>query len=61
MLKGKQIPITSRIISIAATYARKHLLKESDQMIFNYLNQEKGVSFDPELTEKFIDMIKNDG
>jgi diguanylate cyclase (GGDEF)-like protein/PAS domain S-box-containing protein len=61
MLKGKQIPITSRIISIAATYARKHLLNESDQMIFNYLNQEKGVSFDPELTEKFIDMIKNDG
>ncbi|MCF7923486.1 MAG: diguanylate cyclase [Candidatus Izimaplasma sp.] len=57
-LKGKDIPLTSRIIAIAATYARKQLLGEKNKVIFAYLNSQRDISFDPELVDEFIKMIK---
>ncbi|MDA3931965.1 MAG: PAS domain-containing protein [Tenericutes bacterium] len=58
-LKGDEIPLLSRIISVTATYARKKLLDEKQTDIFKYIKSEKGVAFDPILADKFIEMIKN--
>jgi len=58
-LAGKSIPLASRIISIAATYARRILLEKDKEEAMDYLKSEKGNSFDPELVDLFVDMIKN--
>ncbi|QWB99393.1 PAS domain-containing protein [Mycoplasmatota bacterium] len=57
-IKGEDIPLPARIISVVATYARKKLLEQSNKDIIDYLISEKGGSFDPEVVDKFIDMIK---
>lgn len=57
-LKSKHIPITSRIISICATYARRLLLKQDQKDIFAYIREESGISFDPELVKTFINLIE---
>jgi len=57
-LKSKKIPIASRIISICATYARFALLKQSNHEIINYIQKERGVSFDPELVDAFTKVIQ---
>jgi HD-GYP domain-containing protein (c-di-GMP phosphodiesterase class II) len=57
-IKSKKIPITSRIISICATYARRYLLNENIDDILAYINSESNISFDPELVKVFTKDIK---
>lgn len=57
-IKGNQIPIASRIISILATYSRRTLLNEDENDIIAYIVAEKHHSFDPELVDRFISMIQ---
>ncbi|MFW5793948.1 MAG: diguanylate cyclase [Bacillota bacterium] len=57
-LKGEEIPLSSRIIAICATYARKKLLKEPKKQIIAYLELEKNKTYDPYLADKFIQMIQ---
>ncbi|QLY39787.1 PAS domain-containing protein [Hujiaoplasma nucleasis] len=59
-LEGHKIPLASRMISIAATYSRRMLLGESKENVFSYLEEEKNISFDPELVDDFIGMIKSE-
>ncbi len=53
-LKGKDIPIASRIIACLATYSRHKLLTNSRKKAINYIKSEKGRSFDPELVDLLI-------
>jgi len=57
-IKSKKIPITSRIISICATYARRYLLKHNIEDVLDYIQSESNISFDPELVKVFTKMIK---
>ena len=62
-LKGQEIPMISRIISLVESYERrlaKYELPESEarEIIFQELREDAGSIFDPELVEKFIQMMQ---
>jgi len=63
-LKGEEIPLVSRIISIAEAYSRlMNPINNKDSSIENALNsilEESGKKYDPHIVEVFVDMIKND-
>jgi diguanylate cyclase len=63
-LKGQEIPMISRIISLVESYERR--LARYDQpefdkareIVFQELRDDAGLIFDPELVEKFIEMMQ---
>ena len=60
--RGKEIPLFGRIVSLADVYdalASNRSYKEpwSEQRIFDYLEQENGSRFDPELVEIFFSRL----
>ncbi len=57
-LEGHKIPLASRIISIAATYARRTLLGEKAEDVLKYIVSEKNISFDPELVDEFMNILE---
>ncbi len=61
-LKGKEIPITSRIISIVDAYdvmknGRPYKKPMSDNAVISELTKFAGIQFDPYLVKKFIKLI----
>jgi diguanylate cyclase (GGDEF)-like protein/PAS domain S-box-containing protein len=64
-LKGEEIPLLARIISIAESYDRMvngyhdSAVISKDEAI-QALRENAGIQFDPNLTELFIDLIKNE-
>ena len=64
-LKGEEIPLTSRIISLAETYDRKMTDIDKNEPIkkeeaIQFMRENAGKRFDPVLVEAFIHMIEND-
>lgn len=62
-LKGEEIPIISRIISLVESYERKLARYGTSQAggkeaVFRELREDAGTVFDPELVEKFIQMLE---
>jgi len=58
-LKGNEIPWAARVTALADVYdalANKRYYKDAwqDEDIFNYLNEESAVSFDPDLLDLFM-------
>jgi response regulator RpfG family c-di-GMP phosphodiesterase len=64
-LKGKAIPLLSRIIRIAETYVslthNRKFRKAMDKTVaLTVIKKESGELFDPELAKKFIELIENE-
>jgi diguanylate cyclase (GGDEF)-like protein/PAS domain S-box-containing protein len=62
-LKGQEIPMISRIISLVESYERRlarYELPEAEvrEIIFQELREDAASIFDPELVEKFIQMMQ---
>ena len=57
-LKGKDIPLASRIIAILATYSRRRLLGHSEKQVRDYLESERGVTYDPEILDIFYKILE---
>ena len=58
-LKGEEIPLTARIVSLVDVFdalSSKRVYKDpwGEQDVLNYLKEQAGVQFDPELVELFI-------
>jgi putative nucleotidyltransferase with HDIG domain len=65
-LKGDEIPLGARIISIADTFDaittdRPYQLAKTLKEAFAILRTMRGKSFDPEFVDAFIDMIREEG
>ena len=63
-LKGEQIPLLSRIISVVEAYdrilSRDNLpLKERKLAALDVIKNGAGTQFDPQIAELFVQMIKN--
>ena len=61
-LKGNEIPLISRIISIAEAYSRKmnaNQNENSKEDALNLILEDAGKKFDPKIVELFINMIKD--
>jgi HD-GYP domain-containing protein (c-di-GMP phosphodiesterase class II) len=59
--KGKEIPLTARIVGLADVYdalMSQRAYKDSwgEKEVLNYIETEKGKHFDPELVEAFMDI-----
>lgn len=57
-VKGNEIPMNSRIISIAEVYERMITKKPMDE-ILDEIKYESGKSFDPDLVPVFLEVVKN--
>lgn len=62
-LKGKEIPLTARIFAVidvwdALTSKRPYREAWSPAAANNYLNEQAGIAFDPEVVAQFIKMIQ---
>lgn len=62
-LKGEEIPIEARIFSVcdvydALTNERPYRKPWSKEKAIEYIKSEKGKSFDPEIVDKFIEVIR---
>ncbi len=65
-LRGKQIPVTSRILAIVDAYdvmlnGRPYKKPMSNDVAILELKKYKGLQFDPELVDIFINKVLNDG
>jgi diguanylate cyclase (GGDEF)-like protein len=65
-LKGVEIPKASRIIALAESYERKrggagNMAPVGREEALEAILQEKGMHFDPELTDLFVEMMKKEG
>lgn len=64
-LKGQEIPMISRIISLVESYERRIARynqpdsQQAQDIVFQELRDDAGTIFDPELVEKFILMMKS--
>jgi putative nucleotidyltransferase with HDIG domain len=63
-LKGEQIPLISRIISLTETYDRvyRRTIKETEnykQVSLEIIKEAAGSQFDPELTSLFLEIAEN--
>ena len=63
-IRGEQIPLISRIISVAEAYDRiihtqRLPIEEREQAAAQYLRDGTGTRFDPRVAETFIHMIEN--
>ena len=67
-IKGEQIPLISRIISVVETYERAlnrsanlrtHTEQERKQLAVSVIQKGAGTRFDPEIAELFIQMVMN--
>ncbi len=63
-LKGEQIPLFARIVSIADVYdalSAHRVYKKAweEERILSYFESESGKKFDPELVELFFDILPN--
>lgn len=56
-LKGKDIPIASRIIPICATYSRMTQLGQTKEEVIRYLDNESNQTYDGELVKIFKKLI----
>ena len=64
-LKGDEIPYLARITSIADSFdamttRRTYRDSLSIEDVINEFEKGKGTQFDPELTDVFLDILKND-
>lgn len=64
-LKGKEIPIQARIVAVADSYdamssRRIYRNQLSKQQIIAEFQQNKGTQFDPEITDIFLQLLKDD-
>jgi diguanylate cyclase len=64
-LKGEEIPKASRIIALAESYERKRAGAEnrapvSREEALEAIRQDRGMHFDPALTDLFVDMMKKE-
>lgn len=62
-MKGEEIPLISRIISIAdaldaITAGRPHKLRQSFEQALEEIRKNAGTQFDPVIAEKFLDRVK---
>jgi HD-GYP domain-containing protein (c-di-GMP phosphodiesterase class II) len=62
-LKGKQIPLSARIFALVDVWDalrsdRPYRLAWSKEKALNYIKEESGKSFDPEIVEIFLKMIE---
>lgn len=62
-LEGEEIPLEARIFSIvdvydALTHDRPYRKSWTKEQAIEYLREERGRSFDPEIVDKFIEVIK---
>lgn len=64
-LKGEEIPLLVRIVTVADTFdamTSKRPYRDAlpiDKVIYEF-NKNKGTQFDPEITDVFLDILKND-
>ncbi len=56
-LKGKEIPLASRLVAILATFSRLKIINNSRKKAINYIKSEKDSTFDPELVDLFVDKV----
>jgi len=59
--KGEEIPFTARIVSLVDVYdallsKRVYKAAWSDTEVLNYIKQERGKQFDPEMVDAFFDI-----
>jgi HD-GYP domain-containing protein (c-di-GMP phosphodiesterase class II) len=64
-LKGKEIPLVARIISVADTFdamiSRRVYRKELDlAFTLNEIKKNKGTQFDPEIVDVFLSLFEDD-
>ncbi len=62
-IKGEKIPLAARIFAIvdvwdALLWDRPYRAAWSKEKAFNYLKEQSGIHFDPEITDTFLQMIK---
>lgn len=63
-LKGQQIPLAARIVSIADTFdamSSKRVYRDELELeyIFNEIRENKGIQFDPEIVDVFLKRFKS--
>lgn len=63
-LKGEQIPLLSRIITVVEAYDRvlnrgEFPLKDQKLAALDVIEKGAGTQFDPQIAELFVQMIKN--
>ena len=61
-MKGEEIPYLARIITIADSFDamtshRPYNMRKSHEDAMNELKRYSGIQFDPQLVEKFTDML----
>lgn len=56
-MKGKEIPLPSRIIAVLATYARKRLLNQSEEEVRAYIDSERLITYDPDIVDEFYKLL----
>jgi GAF domain-containing protein len=65
-LKGKQIPLAARIFAIvdvydALSYDRPYRFAWPQKQVLNYLREQSGKHFDPQVVEAFLELIEEQG
>ncbi len=58
-LKGKQIPLFSRIISVVEVFERRHSAGKSKEEALRVIQDSSGSRFDPDIADLFINLIKH--
>lgn len=56
-IKGKEIPLSARIIAVLAAYSRKRLLNEKEEEVRAFLDSERFISFDPDIVDEFYKLL----
>lgn len=61
-LKGEQIPLSARVFTVvdnwdALTSDRPYRKRWSTEEVINYIAENAGIVFDPNITKRFLEMI----
>jgi putative two-component system response regulator len=65
-LKGEQIPLSARVFAVvdvwdALTNKRPYRGPWSEEDTLDYITTNSGKHFDPQVVEKFLELLKNNG